>query len=155
MQANLTVGALARAANVTTKTVRYYDALGLLPPAVRGANGYRYYPAASIGRLQFIKRAQRFGLSLEEISQVMELSEEGRCDVISPALRRLLDQKIAECDRQLAELTDFRRMLSLAVERIAPYAEDAGCGDGTSCSSYASDCDCLTIPTLEIAQASP
>ena len=55
MNPTLTVGAVARRASVSTKTVRYYEAIGLLPRATRGENGYRYYPGEAINRMSFFR----------------------------------------------------------------------------------------------------
>lgn len=139
----LTVGKLARLARVTTKTVRYYEAIGLLPPALRGENGYRYYPLEAVNRLSFIRRAKLLGLSLDEIKGLMGLSDDGACDVISPELHRVLERKVAECDRQLAEITAFRSTLVAAAERLSPCATAATVDTCTICSAYASDCNCL------------
>ena len=152
MNATMTVGALARRADVSTKTVRYYEALGLLPPAVRGENGYRYYPRETVNRLSFIRRAKLLGLTLDEIRGLMALSEDGLCDVISPELHRLLERKVAECDRQLAELAAFREMLAAAAERLAPCDDEATNEICTTCSAYASECGCLPPALVEISR---
>ena len=59
---NLTIGKLAKQANVTIETVRYYQRKGLLDEPAKPATGYRLYPAEAISRIQFIKRAQLSGL---------------------------------------------------------------------------------------------
>ena len=143
MSAILTVGAVARRANVSAKTVRYYEAIGLLPRAVRGENGYRYYPRETVNRLGFIRRAKALGLSLDEIGSLMALSEDGFCDVISPELQRVLTRKVAECDRQLAELAAFRAALASAAERLTPCPDAATIETCSPCSAYAPECDCL------------
>ena len=143
MSATLTVGALARRANVSTKTVRYYETIGLLPRAIRGENGYRYYPRETANRLSFIRRAKMLGLTLEEIGSLMALSEDGLCDIISPELQRVLERKVADCDRQMAEIAAFRKTLASAAERLAPCAEDATVESCTNCSAFETECGCL------------
>ncbi len=64
MEATLTVGQLARAADTTAVTIRYYEQLGLLPSATRNASGYRQYSAADCDRLLFIRRSRSLGFSL-------------------------------------------------------------------------------------------
>ncbi len=146
MSATLTVGALARRANVTTKTVRYYESLGLLPRASRGDNGYRYYPHNAVERLTFIRRAKQLGLSLGEISDLISRSEDGMCNVISPELQRMLERKIAEFDRQLTEIAAFRQTLATAANQLATCADDtiSTCG---SCSAFAATCGCMPVST--------
>lgn len=143
MSATLTVGAVAQRANVSTKTVRYYEAIGLLPRAVRRENGYRYYPRETVNRLSFIRRAKLLGLTLDEIGSLMSLSEEGSCDVISPELQRVLERKVAECDHQLTEMAAFRAALASAVERLTPCADEADSDTCATCSAFAPDCACL------------
>lgn len=153
MSATLKVGALAQQANVSTKTVRYYEAIGLLPRAVRKENGYRYYPRDAVNRLSFIRRAKLLGLTLDEIGSLMSLSDEGSCDVISPELHRVLERKVAECDRQLSEIAAFRATLTAAVERLSPCAEEANDDTCTTSSAFAPECGCLP-PAIEIVAQS-
>src|SRR6476469_2973829 len=108
MHRPLTVGRLARAAGVTAKTVRYYEALGLLPRAARAENGYRHYADDSADRLAFIQRAKSLGLTLEEIRQLISATDDARCDLLTPELQQLLARKLADCDRRIAELAVFR-----------------------------------------------
>jgi DNA-binding transcriptional MerR regulator len=146
MRAALTVGALARQARVSAKTVRYYESIGLLPRAERGENGYRYYPHQAIHRLRFIRRAKLLGLTLEEIGELMAHSDDGACDVISTELHRVLERKVAACDRQLAEIAALRATLAAAVERLAPCAEESASTVCVPCSAFVDDCSCLPAP---------
>lgn len=143
MIACLTVGAVAASAGVTTRTVRYYETLGLLPEATRGENGYRYYTPEAVNRLSFIRRAKVLGLTLDEIGSLMALSDEGACDVISPELHRVLERKIGECNRQIAEIEAFRSTLATAAARLAPCAEEVSVAVCSGCSAYAAECECL------------
>jgi MerR family mercuric resistance operon transcriptional regulator len=58
----LTIGKLAKQANVTIETIRYYQRKGLLVEPEKPAMGYRQYPSEAISRLRFIKRAQQSGI---------------------------------------------------------------------------------------------
>jgi len=74
MNTTLTIGKLARAAGVGIETIRYYQQRELLPvPPSTGT--YRYYPASSITRIRFIKRAQQLGFTLEEIAELLTLQD--------------------------------------------------------------------------------
>lgn len=70
----LTIGALARAAGVTTPTIRYYEEIGLLPPAGRSAAGQRVYDRSDLERLTFIRRCRDFGFSIEQVRVLVGLS---------------------------------------------------------------------------------
>lgn len=67
------IGQVARSAEVSVQTVRYYDSLGLLGRSVRNEVGYRLYEQEATSRIRFIKRAQDLGFSLEEIGELLEL----------------------------------------------------------------------------------
>lgn len=72
----LSIGEMSRICGVTVKTLRHYDKIGLLKPeCVGGGNGYRYYGEGQIGRMLLIGRYKRYGFSLPEIRELMELAE--------------------------------------------------------------------------------
>jgi len=71
------IGELANKTGLTTKTIRYYEDIGVLPEPGRQANGYRSYHPSVIDRVGFIKDAQASGLSLIEIQVILELRDEG------------------------------------------------------------------------------
>lgn len=70
----LTIGALAKAAGVTTPTIRYYEEIGLLPAAGRTAAGQRVYDGSDVERLTFIRRCRDFGFSIEQVRALVGLS---------------------------------------------------------------------------------
>lgn len=68
----LSIGAFSKISNVTTKTLRYYDEIGLLRPThVDSASGYRYYDVSQLRRILLITKLKSYGFSLEEIIQVL------------------------------------------------------------------------------------
>src|SRR6187200_1462456 len=67
------IGQLAQRAGVTPRTVRYYEALGLLEPARREASGHRQYDEDALARLAKIDWLKRMGLTLDEIAAVIPL----------------------------------------------------------------------------------
>jgi DNA-binding transcriptional MerR regulator len=75
----LTVSALADQAGLSPDTVRYYERVGLLPEPARSAAGYRLYDQAAVGRLRLIKGAQRAGLRLREIGELLQVADQGQC----------------------------------------------------------------------------
>ncbi len=74
----LKIGEFARLTGVPAKTLRFYDELGLVEPAVRTEGRYRLYGPEEAARLAFVRRAKLLGLSLEEIKELVDLIEEGR-----------------------------------------------------------------------------
>src|SRR5262245_52483459 len=69
----LTIGVIARQAHVRIETLRYYERMGLVTPPPRNGANYRLYPAETVRRVQFIKRAQELGFSLKEITELLAL----------------------------------------------------------------------------------
>lgn len=109
-----TVAELARRARVSPDTVRYYERCGLLRSTRRSAAGYRHYGAAELDRLRFIQGAQRLGLRLREIRDLLAVRDTGVC-ACEPA-ETLLRRRMSEIEREIARLTvlrgDLRRMLA-------------------------------------------
>lgn len=124
------IGQLADAAAVTTKTVRYYESIGLLDPPARTASGYRDYDAGALERLQFIRDAQGSGLRLAEIASVLELKEagQGSCQ----HTMALLDRHLEEIDAQIERLRAARSQLAVLAER-ASTLDPATCTDPNRC----------------------
>jgi len=111
------IGSVAQAAGVSIQAVRYYERIGLLPPARRTRSGYRIYGPETPARLNFIRRAQALGFSLDEIREILRLRFEG----CSPCqcVRELLQQKLVEVERQIRKLSRFRRDLRQTLEQSA------------------------------------
>ncbi|HEY3868369.1 MAG TPA: MerR family transcriptional regulator [Actinocrinis sp.] len=109
-----TVAELARRAHVSADTVRYYERAGLLPCTSRSPAGYRHFSEADLDRLRFIQGAQRLGLRLREIRELLQVRDTGTCPC-EPA-ETLLRRRVAEIDQELVRLTalraDLERMLT-------------------------------------------
>lgn len=126
MHDGMTIGTLAERAGVTTKTIRYYEQLGLVAPLSRTAAGYRRYGEDELFRLQFVGKAKRLGLSLGEIAEILALSARGTepcAHVVG-----LLDRHLAQLDETLARLGDFREQLARLRDRSKQAAKGRVCG---------------------------
>ncbi len=90
----LTIGEVAREAGVPIETVRYYERRGLIPPPPRTRAGYRKYPADATRRIQFIRRAQGLGFTLNEIARLLTLRQlAGRnCDAVEREARGVISR---------------------------------------------------------------
>ncbi len=104
------IGELAEQAGVNRETLRYYERRGLLKPTRRTASGYRIYNRESAARLLFIKRAQGFGFSLEEIRDLLAMKPENpqSCNRVM----NMLDEKIDELAERIREMRRFHRQLA-------------------------------------------
>ena len=109
------IGELADRLGVKTKTIRYYESIGLLPEPRRRPSGYRVYGSDDLERLAFVRRAQTFGLRLDEIGEVLRFRYRGArpCDYVLGAVRR----GVSDLDRRIAELQAMRAQLSELLSR--------------------------------------
>lgn len=96
------IGAIAKQAGVPIKTIRYYEEVGVLPKSSRTESRYRLYGPEVVDRLQFIKRAQRLGLTLEEIREILELSDRKRCPC--GHVEQLLEAKLRGLQEKIKDL---------------------------------------------------
>lgn len=124
------IGELAETAGVSTKTIRYYESIGLLPEPTRTVSGYRAYDDSGAERLAFIRDAQASGLSLAEIASVLELKESGTASC--QHTRSLLERHIVEVDAQIARLRETRTTLVAMAER-ASALDPSTCTDPNRC----------------------
>lgn len=130
------IGDLAREAGVNTKTIRYYEDIGVLPPAGRAANGYRIYDPEALDRLTFVRDAQATGLTLDEISSILELREQGASTCRH--VLELLERHLEVLDAHIAALRKTRRNLADLIER-GRQLDPAECTDPTRCQTIAAD----------------
>jgi DNA-binding transcriptional MerR regulator len=109
------IGELAERAGVGVQTLHYYERLGLLPKPDRSAANYRLYPTSALRRVQFIKKAQSLGFTLEEIKEILGLRGQGRapCRCVADVGKKHLQ----ELDARIAALQVFRRELAAVVPK--------------------------------------
>ncbi len=119
----LTVSKLAEEAGTSPDTVRYYERIGLLPETERSPSGYRLYGDEAVERLRFIKRAQRFGLRLEAIGELLDIRRRGLCPC--GHTRRLLEERVAELDEEMSSLARLRDDISQMLDDL-PAPTSAG-----------------------------
>ena len=124
----LTVSKLAERAGTSADTLRYYERIGLLPEPERSPSGYRLYGDEAAERVQFIRRAQRFGLRLHEIGELLQIRERGLCPC--GHTRQLLEGRMAELDREMETLARLRADVSRMVDDLP--TQDI---DGWQCAS--------------------
>jgi DNA-binding transcriptional MerR regulator len=117
------IGEVARAFGVNPRTLRYYEALGLLPRPSRSPAGYRLYDDEARHRLAFIATAKSLGLTLREIRQIVGISDRGECPCDS--VREMLTDHIRRIDEQIVRLHALRSDLRSILTRPRP-----GTGNG-------------------------
>ena len=100
------IGELAKATGLSTKTIRFYEAEGLIPDPPRTESGYRVYAEADLAGLEFILKAKRLGLSLDEIKGILRLHN--RSEPTCVHVRSLLEAKVAQIETVIQDLLGFK-----------------------------------------------
>lgn len=124
------IGEVGDAVGVSTKTLRFYESIGLLPDPVRTASGYRDYPAEMVERVQFIRDAQAAGLTLAEVTSVLELKDTGHrsCE----HTMSLVQRHLVEIDERITALRETRVRLAELARRAAGL-DPVDCTDPQRC----------------------
>ena len=130
--ATLTIGKLAKAADVKVPTIRFYEQIGLLPEPDRTDSDRRVYPEAAVRRLAFIKHARQLGFPIEAIRTLLDLSDhpDRTCD----SANVLAEEQLTAVERKIAQLEALRVELKRMV--------DAGCRGAAA--------NCRVIGAIEI-----
>ncbi|MDA2803389.1 heavy metal-responsive transcriptional regulator [Nocardiopsis suaedae] len=125
------IGELASRSGLSTRTLRFYEEVGLLVPPPRTSGGYRDYPGSAVARLAFIGESQRAGLTLAEIRSVLTLRDDGQAPCAH--VTALIHEHLDDIDRRMAELAATRRVLRTLATRAAA-TDPAECGGDDICS---------------------
>ncbi|MDE2129858.1 mercuric resistance operon regulatory protein [mine drainage metagenome] len=120
---HFTIGQLAGAAGVNVETVRFYQRRGLLATPDRAYGAIRRYTAADLGRLHFVKSAQRLGFTLEQVAELLQLQDGTHCD----EARQMAERKLADVRQRLDDLRRIEQALAVLVQRCACHEGDIAC----------------------------
>ena len=113
----MNIGDASKASKVSAKMIRYYEQIGLIPPAGRTASGYRAYTQADIHRLHFIRRARDLGFSVAEISDLLNLwNDQSRR---SADVKHLAEQHIVELERRMENMRQMAKTLKALIRSCA------------------------------------
>lgn len=121
----MSISEAARHAGCSAPTIRFYESIALIPPATRSEGGRRGYGWPEVKRLQFIRRARDFGMSIDQIRELLvtPLNDDGDCS----RAREIVRQRIDEVRERRAELARLASSLHAMAERC-----DASCGQSAA-----------------------
>lgn len=114
----ITIGELSRRTGCNVETVRYYERVGLIPPALRTAGRYRLYGDTDVRRLAFVRRARELGFTLNDVRTLLALAP-GQSDGPCAQARDLAAAHLADVRSKIADLRAMERVLDDAVDRCA------------------------------------
>lgn len=128
----LRIGQLADATGVTSDTVRFYERQKLLPKPSRMGGGYRIYDRDAVGRLNFIRKAQRMGFSLDQIKSIFSERDRGKapCESVLAMTRKRLE----EVETELKHLQKTRRSLNRYLKEWENSGDASPCAAEEFCS---------------------
>ncbi len=127
------IGQLAKLAEVTPDTVRYYEKQGMMDHNVRTEGGYRLYTEQDLQRLRFIRYAKQLGFTLETVAELLSIRVDPEHHTCQES-KSIVDARLSEVESKLAELTRMRESL----KRLS----DACCGTAHT-SNYCSILEAL------------
>ena len=106
---NMTIGELAKTADVGVETVRFYERKRLIPRPKRPLSGFRKYDEQALRRIRFIRQAQELGFSLAEIRQLLDLRLDPKRSCAD--VKREAEAKISDIDQKIVTLRTMRAAL--------------------------------------------
>ncbi|MDE3135300.1 MAG: MerR family DNA-binding transcriptional regulator [Acidobacteriota bacterium] len=112
MGKRLTVSTLAREAGVSTRAIRYWESLGLLPRASRTHTGYRVFPPKAEDYVRFIRKSKAIGLSLREMREVLRLARAGQCPC--KEVMRWTEERMRNIESEIQSLSETLARLKRA-----------------------------------------
>ena len=124
---SLTIGKVARLAEVGVETIRFYQREGLIEVPPRRRSGYRQYPEVTVHRLRFIKRAKELGFTLKEIKELLSLRVDLSSSATCNAVRKLAEEKIADVHGKIRTLQSMEAVLVQLVGSCRNRAVTSDC----------------------------
>lgn len=134
----LSISQAAERTGFPASTLRFYEQSGLVRPT-RTLAGYRRYDERQVELLMFIGRAKGFGLSLEEITELLRLLDEDRCAPVQGRLLDLVTAKITEAQHRVAELVAFTAELQRVAASLGDHTPEGPCDDTCGCTTDRAD----------------
>jgi len=139
----LTIGRLAQTTGVPAKTIRSYEAVGVLPAPDRSWSGYRLYTERGVARLLFVRRARALGLSLQQL-QTLTAALDGRGPAVRPPMMKLVRAQLTAVQHRQAELQLLEAELGRLLRRLRAPGRKA---HSTSCTCLGSARGAVPAPS--------
>lgn len=113
------IGVLSRMVNLSQRTIRYYEEIGLLHSVRRIENGKRVYTDDDVRRLKFINRLKMLGLSLAEMVELEKIyrSHRNNRDIL-PKLMEILDERVRQIDDRILQLSALKKEVREYQQRL-------------------------------------
>lgn len=119
------IGELADRTGLGRDAIRYYESVGVLPKAARNDGGYRLYGPEDVDRITFIGQAQTLGLTLEEITEILEIVDAGEEPCVH--VRTRLEGRLEETRERIRDLRRLEGRLETTLSRASSEQSDSAC----------------------------
>lgn len=119
----LTIGELAKLGNVATSLLRYYEKEGLLEPVGRTSAGYRLYAPDSVRHLKFIRKAQRYGFSLQDIKLMRGAAHDKNQTVHN--IRQIAEDRFLDIERRITGMLVLRHEMGIFLDDVSEQIGEA------------------------------
>jgi Cu(I)-responsive transcriptional regulator len=113
----MNISEAARLSGLSAKTIRHYEDIGLMTPAVRTDAGYRQYNQQSVEQLSFIHHARVLGFSIAQVSSLLQLKNDPHR--ASREVKALAQEQLAQVEKRMLELADMQKMLKEMISKCA------------------------------------
>ncbi len=117
MNSELLIGEIAKKFGLSAQAIRYYEKLGILESPPRSTTGYRLYSQATIQRLQFIQYAQSYGLSLNQIKEIIDQFKD-RSNTAAITLKNMVRNHLQDLERQMERIRTNHQEISKKFEQL-------------------------------------
>lgn len=114
----LTIGQVAKSTGIGAKTIRFYEAAGVLPVPTRTVSGYRQYTAEGVQQLLFVRRARALGLSLHHLKTLLTALDGGVRGPVRPRVREVVRAHLSAVQGQIRDLRALERQLEQVLRRM-------------------------------------
>lgn len=131
----LRISEVAESTGVPTTTLRYYEDIGLIGPAVRSANGYRNYDERDVDRLAVITRAKKLNISLDDVRDLVTAWESEECGSVQYRMAGIVAARLQDTRERITELTALAAELEKTAVRLSGAAEEGSCTTDCVCAS--------------------
>ena len=113
------IGEISRLVDLSQRTIRYYEEIGLLHSVRRIENGKRVYTDSDVRRLKFINRLKVLGLSLAEMVELEKIYRKQRNNrEILPKLLQILEERAVQIDERVAQLVALKKEIREYQQRL-------------------------------------
>lgn len=125
MSKRMTISELAKAADIPTTTLRYYERIGLVEPEDRSCGNYRLYGEQSLKKLKFIKAAQSIGFTLEDVKSLLA-DDKGKTPTCGN-VQSLIETRLTDVEERFKALRHVRKVLKSALKQCQHQKQSDCC----------------------------